>query len=239
MYAVFKRDFTAYFTSAIGYIYIGAYILVLNLVFYLNNALGSSSSVSGVFSFMLTVMMFITPILTMRVFSEEFKQKTDQLLLTAPVTPTSVVMGKFFSSMAVFGCLLALTLVWPVVISIFGENNLDEVVGNYIGIICIGGAYISIGIYISSLTENQVVAAVGSLCLFVALYILEIVSMVFFSSGVLPVFIMRTLAFISIYGRYSEITRGLLSLDTIVFFLSVCSVFLFLTVRAIEKRRLG
>jgi len=184
-------------------------------------------------------MMFITPILTMRVFSEEFKQKTDQLLLTAPVTPASVVMGKFFSSMAVFGCLLALTLVWPVVISIFGENNLDEVVGNYIGIICIGAAYISIGIYISSLTENQVVAAVGSLCLFVALYILEIVSMVFFSSGVLPVFIMRTLAFISIYGRYSEITRGLLSLDTIVFFLSVCSVFLFLTVRAIEKRRLG
>jgi len=239
MYAIFKRDFTAYFTSAIGYIYIGAYILVLNLVFYLNNALGSSSSVSGVFGFMLTVMMFITPILTMRVFSEEFKQKTDQLLLTAPVTPASVVMGKFFSSMAVFGCLLALTLVWPVVISIFGENNLDEVVGNYIGIICIGAAYISIGIYISSLTENQVVAAVGSLCLFVALYILEIVSMVFFSSGVLPVFIMRTLAFISIYGRYSEITRGLLSLDTIVFFLSVCSVFLFLTVRAIEKRRLG
>jgi len=239
MYAIFKRDFTAYFTSAIGYIYIGAYILVLNLVFYLNNALGSSSSVSGVFSFMLTVMMFITPILTMRVFSEEFKQKTDQLLMTAPVTPASVVMGKFFSSMAVFGCLLTLTLVWPVVISIFGEVNLDEVVGNYIGIVCIGAAYISIGIYISSLTENQVVAAVGSLCLFVALYILEIVAMIFYSSDVLPIFIMRTLSFISIYGRYSEITQGLLSLDTIVFFLSVCSVFLFLTVRAIEKRRLG
>jgi len=239
MYAIFKRDFAAYFTSAIGYIYIGAYIFVLNLVFYLNNALGSTSSVSGVFSFMLMVMMFITPILTMRVFSEDFKQKTDQLLLTTPVTPSEIVIGKFLSSMAVFGCLLCLTLVWPIVISIFGENNTDEVLGNYIGIICIGAAYIAMGVFISALTENQVIAAVGSLCLFIALYILEIVAMMFYNSGALPVFVMRILLFISIYGRYTDITRGLLSLDSLVFFLSVCAVFLFLTVRAIEKRRLG
>jgi len=239
MYAIFKRDFIAYFTSAIGYIYIGAYIFVLNLLFYLNNALGSSSSVAGMFSFMLMVMMFITPILTMRVFSEEFKQKTDQLLLTTPVTTSSVVIGKFLSSMAVFGCLLGLTLMWPIAISIFGEVNLDEVVGNYIGIICLGAAYISMGVFISALTENQVVAAVGSLCLFIALYVLEIVAMMFYNSGALPIFVMRILLFISIYGRYSNITMGLLSLDSLIFFLSVCSVFLFLTVRVVEKRRLG
>jgi len=239
MYAIFKRDFIAYFTSAIGYIYIGAYIFVLNLLFYLNNALGSSSSVSGIFSFMLMVMMFITPILTMRVFSEEFKQKTDQLLLTTPVTTTSVVLGKFLSSMAVFGCLLGFTLMWPVAISIFGEVNLDEVVGNYIGIICLGAAYISMGVFISALTENQVIAAVGSLCLFIALYVLEIVAMMFYNSGALPIFVMRIFLFISIYGRYNDITMGLLSLDSLIFFLSVCAVFLFLTVRVVEKRRLG
>jgi ABC-2 type transport system permease protein len=239
MQAIFKRDFVAYFTSAIGYIYIGAYIFVLNLVFYLNNALGSNSSVAGMFSFMLMVMMFITPILTMRVFSEEFKIKTDQLLMTTPVTPTSIVMGKFFSSFAVFGCLLVLTLLWPFVISIFGENNTDEVLGNYIGIICIGAAYISIGVFVSALTENQVVAAVGSLCIFIALYILEIVAVMFYTSGVLPVFVLRLFLFISIYGRYNDITAGLLSLDSIVFFLSACAVFLFLTMRVLEKRRLG
>jgi len=239
MYAIFKRDFGAYFTSAIGYIYLSAYILVLNLFFFLGNALGSSSSVSGLFNFMLLIMMFLTPILTMRVFSEEYKQKTDQLLLTTPVKPSAIVMGKFLSSLAVFGCLLALTLLWPIVISIFGENNLDEVVGNYIGMICIGAAYISMGIFISSTTENQVIAAVGALCLFVALYILEIVALMFYNSGLLPVFVTRILLFISIFGRYEDITRGLLSLDTIVFFLSVCAVFLFLTVRVLEKRRLG
>jgi len=239
MLAIFKRDFTAYFTSAIGYVYLGAYILVLNLMFYLNNALGSSSSVAALFSFMLLVMMFITPILTMRVFSEEFKLKTDQLLFTAPVRMSSIVLGKFFSSLAVFVCLLLLTLLWPLTISVFGENNTAELVGNYLGILCIGAAYIAMGVFISSLTENQVIAAVGALCLFIALYLLEIVAMWFFSSGVLPLFVMRFFLFISIYGRYGEITGGLLSLDSIVFFISVCAVFLFLTMRVLERRRRG
>jgi len=239
MLAVFKRDFTAYFTSAIGYIYIGAYILILNLMFYLDNALGSSSSLAGLFSFMLMVMMFITPILTMRVFSEEFKQKTDQLLCTAPIRMSSIVLGKFFSSLAVFACLLLLTVIWPFTISIFGENNMAEVIGNYIGIFCIGAAYIAMGVFISSLTENQVIAAVGSLCLFIALFILEFVAMMFYSSGILPLFFMRFFLFISIYGRYREITRGLLSLDTIIFFISVCAVFLFLTIGALHRRRQG
>ena len=237
MLAIFKRDFTAYFTSAIGYVYIGAYIFVLNLMFYLNNALGSSSSLSGLFSFMLLIMMFVTPILTMRVFSEDYKQKTDQLLYTVPVKMMSVVLGKFFSSLAVFGCLLVLTLLWPYTIFIYGTNNIAEVVGNYVGMLCIGAAYIAMGVFISSLTENQVIAAVGSLCLFIALYILEVVALMFYTSGVLPVFVMRFFLFISIFGRYSEITNGLLSLDSIVFFLSVCAFFLFLTVRVLEKRR--
>jgi len=238
MTAIFKRDFIGYFTSAIGYIYIGSYILIMNLMFYLENMLGSNSSIASLFSFMLLIMMFITPILTMRVFSEEFKLKTDQALYTLPVKLTSVVMGKFLSSIAVFGCLLIMTLLWPLTISILGEVNTAEIIGNYAGILCIGAAYISIGIFISSATENQVVAAVGSLGVFVALYILEHLALFFYSGGVLPVWVMRSLLFISIYGRYTEITQGLLSLDTIIFFLSVCAIFLFLTVRRLEKRKL-
>ena len=143
MTAIFKRDFRAYFTSAIGYVYLGSYIFVLNLLFYLNNVLGGSSSLSGVFSFMLLVMMFITPILTMRVFSEDFKQRTDQLLFTSPVKFPGIVMGKYFSSLAVFICLLLLTLFWPFAVSVFGENNMAEVLGNYTGILAIGSAYIA------------------------------------------------------------------------------------------------
>jgi len=238
MTAIFKRDFIGYFTSAVGYIYLGSYILVLNLMFYLENMLGSSSSLSSLFSFMLLIMMFITPILTMRVFSEEFKLKTDQALYTLPIRLSSVVIGKFLSSVAVFGCLLLLTLLWPFTVSILGTNNAAEVTGNYIGILCIGAAYISIGIFISSVTENQVIAAVGALGVFIALYLLEYVALIFYSGGVLPIWILRILLFTSIYGRYTEITQGLLALDGIVFFLSVCAVFMFLTVRRLEKRKL-
>ena len=237
MIAVFKRDFKAYFTSAIGYIYLGAYILVLNLVFLLNNAMSGSQSLTGVFSFMIMVMIFVTPILTMRVFSEDFKQKTDQLLLTAPVKPSRIVFGKYLSALAVFGCLLVLTLLWPFVISIIGVNNVPEVVGNYIGIICIGSAYIAMGVFISSLTENQVIAAVGSLGLFVALYILEMVALYFYQSATLPAIVIEALTFISIYGRYTDILRGVLAFDDIIFFLSLNAVFLFLTIRGLERRR--
>jgi len=237
MNAIFKRDFKAYFTSPIGYIYIGAYILVLNFIFYLFNVLGQTSSVAGIFSWVLNIMMFTTPILTMRVFSEDYKQKTDQLLCTAPVSAGSIVLGKFYASVSVFACLLALTLLWAVVIAIFGQVNLDEIVGNYIGIFFIGTAYISMGILISALTENQVIAAVGSLGLFIALMFIDWFAMLFFATGVLPMFVMRALSFISIFGRYTEITRGLLSLDNIVFFASVTAFFLFLTMRALEKRR--
>jgi ABC-2 type transport system permease protein len=237
MLAVFKRDFKAYFTSAIGYIYLGGFIFILNLFFYFGNALGGSASLSGVFSFTLLIMMFLTPILTMRVFSEEYKQKTDQLLFTSPVKLTSIVLGKYLSSFMMFITLLILSLLWPFTVSLIGENNMAEVFGNYIGILCIGSAYIAMGIFISSLTENQVVAAVGSLGLFVALFILEQVAFIFYESGALPALILRALRFISIFGRYSDITHGILALNDIVYFLSVTAVFIFLTVRVLEKRR--
>ena len=239
MTAILKRDVRAYFTSAIGYIYIGAYILVLNLYFYVDNILGSSSSVAGIFSFMLTMMMFLTPLLTMRVFSEEYKQKTDQFLFTSPVTLFSIVLGKFLSSLIVFVIMLLLTMLWPLVISIFASNNTAEVFGNYSGILLIGAAYIAMGVFISSLTENQVIAAMCSLGLFVALYILERLALGFYDSGVLPLVIMRFLLFISIFGRYSEISRGLLGLDSLIFFASVCVLFIFLTVLVLETRRHG
>ena len=237
MLAVFSRDFRAYFTSSIGYVYIGSYIFVLNLAFFMNNALQGNPSLGGMFSFVLTVMMFVTPILTMRVFSEEFKQKTDLLLFTAPVRCSSLVLGKYLSALAVFACLLALTLLWPLSISILGRNNIAEVIGNYIGIFALGSAYIAIGVFISSLTENQVIAAIGSLITFVALFLLETMAVLFYRSGVLPAFLVEVLSFISLFGRYTTITRGILALNDIVLFLSVSAVFIFLTIRRMDKRR--
>jgi ABC-2 type transport system permease protein len=137
----------------------------------------------------------------------------------------------------VFVCLLALSLLWPLAVSIFGENNMPEVLGNYIGMLAIGSAYIAMGIYISSLTENQVVAAVGSLGLFISFYLLENLAVFFFQSGALPAAVVRAILFTSLFGRYHSITMGVLALGDILFFFSLTALFIFLTVRSLEKRR--
>lgn len=235
MLAIFKRDFKSYFTSPLGYVYIGAYIFVMNLYFFFINILQGYSSLAGDFSFMITIMMFTTPILTMRIFSEDLKQKTDQLLFTSPVKLTGIVVGKFLSAMMVYASVLVLTLSWPLVISLVGTNNVAEVAANYAGIICIGAAYISMGVFISSLTENQLIAAVGSLGLFIALWMLDFIPSIFSTS--FPAWIVTVLNFISIFGRYNSITAGVFTISDIVFFLSVTAAFLFVTVRRLDKRR--
>lgn len=237
MRAIFKREFRSYFTSPIGFVYIGAYILALNIVFYLNNAVGGYTSLTGAFGFMMQIMMFAMPFLTMRVFSEEYKAKTDQLLFTAPVKISSIVVGKFFGALLVFVLLLLLTLLWPLVIAFWGENNVAELVGNYVSLLCIGAAYISMGVFISSLTENQIIAAIGSLGLFIGLYLVEILTLYFSGNGVFPAWLVTALQFFSIFRRYDSVSLGVFTFADIVYYLSVVAVFLFLTVRRLESRR--
>lgn len=98
MSAIFKRDLRAYFKSPLGYVYLAAFVLVLNIYFYLMNVYSGSSSLDGIFSFIVTMCVFLIPILTMRTFAEDYKQKTDQLLFTAPVRLTGIVLGKFFAA---------------------------------------------------------------------------------------------------------------------------------------------
>ncbi len=235
MSAIFKRDFRGYFTSPIGYVYIGAFILVMNLYFFMTGVLYSSPYISEAFSFMMIVMMFTTPILTMRSFSEELRQKTDQLLLTSPVKLGSIVAGKFMAAYAVFCSVMALTLVWVLIISIFGEPNTAEVVGNYVAMLAVAGVYVSIGVFVSALTENQIVSALGSLGIFIALYLLSLA--VTFLSASMPGWLVTGLSFLSIFGRYATVSQGVFSIADIVFFLSFAAVFLFLTVRVLEKKR--
>jgi ABC-2 type transport system permease protein len=185
---------------------------------------------------MLFLMMFLTPIITMRVFSEEFKQKTDQLLFTSPVKLTGIVFGKYLSSLMIFVFLLVLSLFWPLTISIFGQNNIPEVLGNYLGILAIGSAYIAMGVFISSLTEHQVVAAVGSLGLFISFFFLDNLALIF-PNAALPAFVLDAIRFTSLYGRYQSISAGILAFDSIVYFLSITALFVFLTVRSLDKRR--
>ena len=182
----------------------------------------------------LTVLMFLIPVLTMKLLSEEKKMKTDQALLTAPVSLYGVVAGKFLAAFLLFCTAVASTVVYALVLSVFADVEWVVVIGNIVGIVLLGMAMISIGLFISGLTENQVIAAVGSFAILLLLMLMDgLVSVLpSFLSFLAPV-----LEQLSFNGRYSGFTMGLFDISDALFFVSVTAVFLFLTVRTLEKRR--
>jgi ABC-2 type transport system permease protein len=232
MKAIYKRDFRAYFNSPIGYVFIAAFLMIMNAIFYVTNIMQASNNLSTVSRMMLYALIIVVPLLTMRTFSEDYKQRTDQLLLTSPVSAAGIVLGKFFAAFTVFVIALALTLFQVVVVLIYGTPNLAAVAGNYIAILAAAAVYVAIGVFISSLTENQFVAAIASIGVFAGLVILD------FAYVIIKVdWIKAIIYWVSIYRRFNTFYLGVFSLSDFVFYLSFAAVFVFLTVRVIEKKR--
>lgn len=232
MIAIMKRDLRSFFTSPIGYVFLAVYLLVCNYFFYGYNISGGASSLSYVFSNMLLVLVFLIPLVTMRLMSEEMKQRTDQMLLTAPVRVFDIVLGKFFAAMLVFIIALACTLLWPLIVTMFGDPAIFDIVGNYVAMFLLIGCLVSIGLFISSLTESQIIAAIFSFVAMLALFMFSTIA-----SAVDNVVVSAVLNWLSVFSRYSSFTAGVFSLADIVYYISVTVIFLFLTARVIEKKR--
>ena len=232
MFAIFKRELKAYFTSPLGYVFLAIFYAFSGLFFYIFSLSVGSTDISSVFLMMFIVLMVFVPLLTMRLLSEDKKQKTDQLILTAPVSLLSIVMGKFLAAYAIFAIGVAVMPVYGFVMSTFATVSWLPIWGNAGGLLLLGGIFVSIGLFISSLTENQMIAAIGGF--FINLMILLMNTL---KSALPNGFLQDVLSSISVYSRYSEITSGIFSLSSLIFFVSVIFIFLFLTVRVLEKRR--
>ena len=232
MFAIFKRELKAYFTSPLGYVFLAIFYAFSGLFFYIFSLSVGSTDISSVFLMMFIVLMVFVPLLTMRLLSEDKKQKTDQLILTAPVSLLSIVMGKFLAAYAIFAIGDAVMPVYGFVMSTFATVSWLPIWGNTVGLLLLGGIFVSIGLFISSLTENQMIAAIGGF--FINLMILLMNTL---KSALPNGFLQDVLSSISVYSRYSEITNGIFSLSSLIFFVSVIFIFLFLTVRVLEKRR--
>lgn len=232
MFAIFKRELKAYFTSPLGYVFLAIFYAFSGLFFYIFSLSVGSTDISSVFLMMFIVLMVFVPLLTMRLLSEDKKQKTDQLILTAPVSLLSIVMGKFLAAYAIFAIGVAVMPVYGFVMSTFATVSWLPIWGNTVGLLLLGGIFVSIGLFISSLTENQMIAAIGGF--FINLMILLMNTL---KSALPNGFLQDVLSSISVYSRYSEITNGIFSLSSLIFFVSVIFIFLFLMVRVLEKRR--
>ena len=244
MFAVWKREFQNYFLTPIGYVFMAMFLLMAGIFFYRGNLMKSSADMTGMFSNLCYIFMLMVPILTMRLLSEERKNKTDQLLITSPVSIHSMVIGKFLAALSVLLITVALTLVYSVVIvkySVSGTFGVAEgdsaglVITRYIGFIALCSCYIAIGVLMSALTENQVSAAVLTLGVNVLLQILEALA----PQITIPYlsFVGTMLSWLSLYSRYTTFSAGMFSIADLVYFVSVVGVMLFLTVRVIDKRR--
>ncbi|TCL76723.1 ABC-2 type transport system permease protein [Hydrogenispora ethanolica] len=160
MGAIIKRELRAYFGTTIGYIFLGFFLLVAGIFFTMVNLLPANPDFNGTLSTINFVFMLVVPVLTMRLFAEESRQKTDQLLFTSPLSLTRIVLGKYFAALTVFLCALLITGLYPLLLNFFGSMATGRIIGGYLGFFLLGACFIAVGLFISSATENQVSAAV-------------------------------------------------------------------------------
>lgn len=234
MSAIFKREFKTYFTSPIGYIVLAMIYGLSGYYFFMYNLANGYADLSYVFDSVLTfLMLLVLPVLTMRLMSDDKRQKTDQALLTAPVSLTGIVLGKFFAALLLFTIGISITLLFAVIIATQITPDWLVVLGNFIGLLLLGAMIIAIGLLISCLTESQFVAALGTFLASFALLMIDSVGSML-SSSKLAVTITD---FLSISARYSNFTSGLMQYDDIIFFVSMTALFLFITVRVLDRKR--
>ncbi|MBU3072213.1 ABC transporter permease [Clostridium estertheticum] len=285
MLAVFLKEFRSYFTSAIGYIFIGTFLLITGIFFTMYNLLAASPTYNNTLQSLITIFLFIIPILTMKIISEETKTKTDQLLFTSPLKIRDIILGKYFAAVAIFTISLLITVLYPLILSMFGSVSPSEIFTGYIGMFLLGATLISIGLFVSSLTENQVTSAVISFGVLLFIFLIDsieqalpstrISSIIFvlvmvgiFAFGVyfstkniyaasgtavaginitigiylskkelFDGMIQKVFQWFSLIKRYDLFSQGILSLNSVVYYLSFIVAFVFLTIRMVDKRR--
>ncbi len=231
MSAIFKRELRSYFTSPLGYVVFTVFALFEGFYFYYLFYY-NYGDITSLFSYMLNISMFLCPILTMRLISEDKRLKVDQALLTAPVSLWGVVMGKFLAALTVFASCYVLTLVNQLIFAVFTTPNWIVYIGNLVGILLLGASLIAIGLFISSLTESQLVSAVVS---FGAVMLLIMMDSLAAAVKFEP--LEKLVSSLSFMTRQETFASGVLDFSNLIFFLSVAAVFLFLTVRMLEKKR--
>lgn len=232
MKAIFKKEFRSYFLSPLGYVFIAVFAIVTALFFFIYNLVQGIGDTSYLFSNITLLLVLIIPVLTMRSFAEEKSRKTDQLLLTCPISVTDIVLGKTFAAYAVYGMALALTLIYPLILSIYADIAWSVMFCNYLGFFLMGAVFISIGIFISSLTENLLISAVASFGALFVIYLMD-----WLSSSVKNALLGTIVNAVSVTARYSDFANGIINIPHLIYFISAAAIFTVLTVANIDKRR--
>jgi len=253
-YAIYRKELDHYFVSPIAYVFIGlflvlsAYFFDFFLTAYIQEAMAMTvqgmrfgmppeidvpgSVMRQFFGLLSTLVLFFVPILTMGVFAEERKRGTMELLMTSPVTEIQIVLGKFFASLTLFAIMILPTVSFLIFMMRHSEPAVSWklVLAGYAGVLLLGGALLSLGEFISSLTENQLIAAVMTFAAFLIIWVLDLGRSSNTGLG-------AVLSYLSVVRQYDDFTRGVIDTSALVYYTTFMILFIFLTVRSVDSMR--
>lgn len=232
MIAIWKRELKSYFVTPVGYVFMGVFLSLMGMIFYAQNVSALESSVLLLLGQATFLWLLLSPVLTMRLLAEERRQKTDQLLLTSPVSLWGVVLGKYLAAVTVLLSTVALTMGYVLIIALFGKVYPGELMVGYLGFLLQGCSFLALDLFLSGCARSQVTAAIAAFGVNLALWALDTMA----SAITLPV-IPDILSFLGLYARYEPFLLGQLSYASVLYYVSFCAVFLAAAVRMLDARR--
>lgn len=235
MKAIYKRELKAYFQTVIGWLFIAAIMIFTGIYFVAYNMLYRSPYIANALGSALFIMIIAVPLLTMRVIAEERKNKTDQLILTAPVSLGKIIAAKYFALATIYMIPMVVICSMPLIMSRFGTVSMGESYTAILGFVLYGLACLAVGMFISSITESQVIAVILSLITMVLLYLMEGLCSMISSGGNIVTKILN--GCFDFYGRFTAMMQGCFDIKSIIYFVTVIVLMLFLTAQSIQKRR--
>jgi ABC-2 type transport system permease protein len=246
--AIVRKEWRGYFASPIGYVVLGMYALVFGLFytvglnFFIRQSMAGPQMGGGpmsinqmliryVFQNSSIVMVFVVPLITMRTYAEEKRLGTVELLMTSPITDFEILLGKFLGAMSLYAAMLGVTVIHVGLLFVYGNPEWRPVLTGYLGLLLLGGCIVSIGLFFSSLTKNQIVAGMLTVIALLLLWLLD------WTGGFLGSTGEQIVGFISLSGHLEDFVRGVIDTQHVIYYLSVITFGLFLTAKAVDAER--
>ena len=228
---IFRREFRSYFDSPVAYIVLMFFLLISGYFFTSNLFLINQANLRTIFGIIPLLFVFFVPAVSMRLLAEEKKSGTIELLFTYPIRDAEIVVGKYLAALGLIAVLLIFTFLYPLTVSVLGNLDAGQVISGYIGLFFMGAAYLAVGIFASSITENQIVAFIVALAISFFFFILDKVLMY------IPEGFASTLEFLSMDYHFSNIARGVIDSRNLIYFFSMIFVGLLLASHALSRRK--
>ncbi len=225
------REFKSYLASPMAYVVTGIFLVLTGFLFSISPSTYFETSIRGLWEFGVVLLLLLASVLTMRLLAEEKKMGTLELLLTAPVRDSEVIMGKFLGSLGILTAMLALTFYYPLLLMWFGDPDIGPIATGYLGLFLLGCTSLAVGLFASSLTSNQIVAAVVAGGILFALWFAGM------AADLLPEAMGEVISYLSLYYHFPDFMRGVIDTRSIIYYLSITVLFLFLAIRSLESSR--